>query len=117
MLGLCPALLSAVSLILGAALSRPAYVQSPKWAQMVLSQRLPVFSVEASPTGVKLLKHRFCLHFVKYSGTRQRVECFMVFRRKQTYFLFHFVFLKQLSFSQLHYKIAPSKLPEWVQLL
>lgn len=71
-------------------------VQSPKWAQTALSQRLPVSSTVASPKGIKLLKYTFGLCFVKYPVTRQKAEHLMVFRKRQTYFLSGFAFLKQL---------------------
>lgn len=51
-----------------AALDQAISVQSPKWAQMALSQRLPLISVVASSTEIKVLKHRFGLCFVKYLG-------------------------------------------------
>lgn len=75
-LGPClrPALLAAATRILGAALNRAAYAQSPKWAQTALSERPPVFSVVASPAEIKLLTFGFGLCFEKCSGTGQRVE-------------------------------------------
>lgn len=88
-------------------------VQSPKCTQTALSQRLPISSTVASPKEIKLLKYTFGLYFVKYPGTRQKVEHLTVFRKRQTYFKSGFVFWKQLFPQQWWCKITScNKLPE-----
>lgn len=63
--------LSAAGHIHSVALNQAISVQSPKRAQMALSQRLPLISVVASSTEIKVLKHKFGLCFVKYLGPRK----------------------------------------------
>lgn len=67
-------------------------LRQPIYQIYQLSQRLPVSSTAASPKEVKLLKYTFGLYFVKYPGTRWKVEHLVVFRKRQTYFMSGFVF-------------------------